>query len=167
MVDATNEIWLTQEAFDKLQQEYDYLTTTGREEVSARIAEARSEGDLSENGGYHAAREEQGQQEARITQLKDMLQRAKVGEAPKNSNEVAPGQQITVAYEGDEDDTEVFLLGSREVMQLDDSVDINVFSPQSPMGAAILGHKVGDEVTYDAPNGKPIMVKILKVEAHS
>ena len=87
-----------------------------------------------------------------------------VGEALA-TDEAAPGQQITVAYFGDEDDTDTFLLGSREVMGLDDSVDINVFSPQSPLGAAVLGKKVGESSSYVAPNGKTIDITIAKVEA--
>ena len=84
-------IWLTQEAYQKLSDELDHLSGPGRAEVTAKIAQARDEGDLRENGGYHAAREEQGQQEARIRQLSDMLRRAQVGEAPANADEVVPG----------------------------------------------------------------------------
>jgi transcription elongation factor GreA len=162
---STETIWLTQDAYDKLAAELDHLSGPGRAEVTAKIAAAREEGDLRENGGYHAAREEQGQQEARIRQLTDMLRRAQVGEAPANSDEVAPGMQVTIAFFGDESDTETFLLGSREVLGLDESQDA-VYSPQSPLGAAILGKKPGDEVSYNAPNGKPITVTILKVEAY-
>ncbi|MGO4956544.1 transcription elongation factor GreA [Luteococcus sp. Sow4_B9] len=160
---ATDTVWLTQEAFDKLSAELAHLKGDGRIEVSTKIAQARDEGDLSENGGYHAAREEQGQMEARITQLEDMLRRAQVGEAPK-TGEAAPGTQITVAYFDDEDDTDTFLLGSREVMGLDDSVDMQVFSPQSPLGAAVLGKKVGEQSSYEAPNGKTIEITVVKVE---
>lgn len=164
--DASGVIWLTQEAFDKLQDEYDHLQGEGRSEVSAKIAQAREEGDLSENGGYHAAREEQGHQEARIRQLKDMLSRAKVGEAPTR-DEVAPGMRVTVAFDGDPDDTDIFLLGSREVLGLDDSVTDDVYSPQSPIGSAVLGKHKGDIATYNAPNGREISVTILDVTPYS
>ena len=158
-------IWLTQDAYDKLKDELEYLSVEGRAEVSARIAQARDEGDLKENGGYHAARDEQGQQEARIRQLEDMLRRAEVGEAPSNPDEVAPGTQVTIAFNGDTSDTDTFLLGSREVLGLDDAVDdTNVYSPQSPLGAAIIGRETGDEVSYTAPNGRTISVTIVKVE---
>ncbi|MDN5563413.1 transcription elongation factor GreA [Luteococcus japonicus] len=160
---ATDVVWLTQDAYDKLTGELEYLKGDGRTEVTTKIAQARDEGDLSENGGYHAAREEQGQMEARILQLEDILRRAKVGEAPK-TGEAAPGTQVTVAYFGDEDDTDTFLLGSREVMGLDESVDIQVFSPQSPLGAAVLGKKVGESSSYEAPNGKTIEITVVKVE---
>lgn len=163
---STETIWLTQDAYDKLAAELDELTGAGRAEVAAKIAAAREEGDLRENGGYHAAREEQGQQEARIRQLNDMLRRAKVGEAPADSDQVVPGMEVTIAFFGDESDTETFLLGSREMLGLDDSTKTNVYSPQSPLGAAILDKRPGDEVSYDAPNGKPISVKITKVQPH-
>jgi transcription elongation factor GreA len=158
-------IWLTQEAYDKLREELDYLSGPGRADISGKIAAAREEGDLRENGGYHAAREEQGKQEARIRQLADMLRRAQVGEAPTDVDEVAPGTQVTVAFDGDESDTDTFLLGSRELLGLDDAVDeTNVYSPQSPLGAAILGKRKGDAVSYEAPNGRPINVTIVAVE---
>jgi transcription elongation factor GreA len=157
-------IWLTQDAYDKLKGELDHLSGPGRAEVAQRIAEARSEGDLRENGGYHAAREEQGKQEARIRQLQDMLRRAQVGDAPTSADVVAPGTQVTVAFDGDESDTDTFVLGSRELLGLDESLDTNVYSPQSPLGAAILGKEQGDEVSYVAPNGRSINVTVLKVE---
>ena len=117
---STDVIWLTQEAHDKLEAELNDLKTVGRPEVSARIAAAREEGDLSENGGYHAAREEQGQMESRIRQLEDLLRRAQVGEPEGAHDEVAPGKVVTVAYDGDADDTETFLLGSREILGTDE-----------------------------------------------
>jgi len=164
---STETIWLTKDAYEKLRAELEHLTTEGRAEVTARIAAARDEGDLRENGGYHAAREEQGQQEARIRQLQDMLRRAEVGEAPANSKEIAPGSEVTIAFDGDKSDTERFLLGSREVLGVDDSLrDIQVYSPQSPLGSAILGLKVGDEASYTAPNGKTISVTIVKVKPY-
>jgi transcription elongation factor GreA len=162
MSEAAQTIWLTQDAYDKLQSELEQLSGPGRADVTARIAAAREEGDLRENGGYHAAREQQGQQEARIRQLTDMLRRAEVGEAPSNSDEVAPGTLVTIAFDGDESDTDTFLLGSREVLGLDD-VDTNVYSPQSPLGSAIIGLSKGDEASYAAPNGKKINVTIVKV----
>jgi transcription elongation factor GreA len=161
---STQAIWLTQEAYDKLQNELAQLSGPGRADVTARIAAARDEGDLKENGGYHAAREEQGKQEARIRQLTDMLRRAEVGEPPANADEVAPGTQVTIAFDGDESDTDTFVLGSRELLGLDGSVDTNVYSPQSPLGSAILGKSKGDAVSYTAPNGRSINVTIVAVQ---
>ena len=149
-------IWLTQEAFDKLAAELENLKGPVRQEVIARISAARDEGDLKENGGYHAAKDEQGKIEARIRQLEDMLRRAQVGETPADDGIVEPGMKVTYRFVGD-DDAETFLLGAREIE--DDSLD--VFSPQSPLGSAILGAKKGDTVTYTAPNGKKLEVEIL------
>jgi transcription elongation factor GreA len=165
---VTQAVWLTQDAYDKLAQELDHLSTAGRADITAKIAAAREEGDLRENGGYHAAREEQGKQEARIRQLADMLRRAQVGEAPADTDEVGPGTQVTIAFDGDESDTDTFVLGSRELLGLDEAVDAtNVYSPQSPLGSAILGKKPGDAVSYSAPNGRAISVKIIRVEPFS
>ena len=111
-----------------------------------------------------AAREEQGQAEARIRQLEQMLRNAEVGEAPSSPDEVVPGSKVTVCYFDDESDTDTFLLGSRQVMGLDDSVNVSVYSPQSPLGGAILGHSKGESTEYQAPNGKTIKVTILNVE---
>ena len=163
---ATQTIWLTQEAYDKLQGELDQLSGPGRADVTARIAQARDEGDLKENGGYHAAREQQGQMEARIRQLTDMLRRAEVGESPATADEVAPGTRVTIAFDGDESDTDTFLLGSRELLGLDDSVEVNVYSPQSPLGVAILGKSKGDTASYAAPNGRTIDVTVVSVEPY-
>jgi transcription elongation factor GreA len=158
-------VWLTQEAYDKLQSELDHLQGPRRAEIAQKIAQAREEGDLRENGGYHAARDEQGQLEARIRQLTDMLHRAQVGEPPTNADEVAPGMRVTIAFDGDESDTDTFVLGSRELLGLDEILDAtNVYSPQSPLGAAILGKRRGDDVSYAAPNGRSISVTVVKVE---
>lgn len=156
-------VWLTQDAFDKLANELEELKTVGRPTVSAKIAAAREEGDLSENGGYHAAREEQGQMEGRIAQLENMLQIAQVGEAPDNPDEVTVGTLVTVAYFGKTDQTDTFLLGSREMLGLDSDIDTHVFSPQSPLGSAVLGASKGDNVSYTAPTGKTIEVTIVEV----
>ena len=93
-----------------------------------------------------------------------MLRRAQVGEASGNSDEVAPGTQVTIAFDGDESDTDTFVLGSRELLGLDDSVDTNVYSPQSPLGSAILGKKKGDAVSYVAPNGRTIDVTVVGIQ---
>lgn len=156
-------VWLTQEAFDKLAAELEYLKGEGRTAVSRKIAQAREEGDLSENGGYHAAREEQGQQEARIRQLEAMLRDAHIGEAPATSPHVTPGMTVTICYDDDPEDTDTFLLGSRELMGVTDAA-VEVFSPQSPLGAAIVGAAKGDTVAYVAPTGRTIEVTVLDFE---
>ncbi len=153
-------IWLTQEAYDKLQTELENLKGPVRQEVIARISAARDEGDLKENGGYHAARDEQGKVEGRIRQLEDMLRRAEVGETPEDDGTVSPGMKVTYKFVGDDDDeAETFLLGAREI---EDSVDgLKVYSPQSPLGSAIIGARTGDTVSYEAPNGKELQVVIV------
>ena len=161
---ANDAIWLTQEAYDKLRKEYEYITGPLREEISQKIGRARDEGDLSENAGYHAAREEQGQNELRILQLKQILDNAEVGGADESDDTVHPGATVTIAFDGDPDDSETFLLGSRELLSLDDSVDTSVYSPQSPMGSAVLGHKIGDEVSYVAPTGREIHITITDIQ---
>jgi transcription elongation factor GreA len=153
--------WLTQEAADRLAAELSSLETTGRSEIIKKIEAARAEGDLKENGGYHAAREEQGKIEARIRQLKHMLENAEIGTAPNNADGlISPGMRVTVEIMGDEME---FLLGSREIS----SGDLDVYSEKSPLGAAVMGAKIGDTKTYNAPNGKTISVKILKAEVYS
>ncbi len=152
-----NTIWLTQDAFDKLQEELEHLRGPVRNEIVERISAARDEGDLKENGGYHAAREEQGKAEARIRQLEDMLRRAEVGETPADDGVVEPGMKVTTRFVGDKE-TEVFLLGAREI---ETPEDLEVYSPQSPLGTAILGAKVGETVTYHAPNGKELKVEVV------
>jgi len=157
-----NVIWLTREGYDRLQQELDHLRGPARQELAAKIGEARDEGDLKENGGYHAAKDEQGKQEARIRQLEDMLRRAEVGEPPQDTGIVEQGMTVTVNFGAGDDET--FLLGSRELLDFDDSVELEVFSPQSPLGAAILGKQAGDEVTYQAPNGAQVTVSIVEAK---
>src|SRR5919199_4952337 len=163
MSEATQTIWLTQDAYDKLRAELEQLSGPGRADVSARIAAAREEGDLRENGGYHAAKEEQGKQELRVRQLTQRLENAKGGEPPAANGAVAPGMVVTIAFDGDEDDTLTFLLASREYA----SSDIETYSPQSPLGSGVIGHKIGDDAEYELPNGRKASVKILKAEPYN
>ena len=161
-----NVTWLSQEAYDKLVAELEYLKGPARSEISQRIGDARDEGDLKENGGYHAAKEEQGMAEARIRILENMLRRAKVGQTPGDNGVVGLGMTVTVRFEGD-DDTETFLLGSRELVGLDQTVGVNVYSPQSPLGAAVTGKHTGDEATFKAPNGARMTVQIVDAKPYS
>jgi transcription elongation factor GreA len=161
-----NVAWLTQEGYDRLRSELEHLMGHGRVEIAKRIEAARSEGDLSENGGYHAAKEEQGKQEARIRQLQQLLQRAKVGETPPDNGVVGPGMIVEVRFSGD-DEPETFLLGSRELLALDESVEIEVYSPQSPLGAAINGKRSGDIGSYETPNGRAVEVEIISAHPYA
>ncbi len=149
-------VWLTQERYDQLKAELEHLQGPGRQEIIERISSARDEGDLKENGGYHAAKDEQGKLELRIRQLEDLLRRAEIGETPPDDGVVEPGMKVTIRFQGD-DDTETYLLATKEM----EDGTIAALSPQSPMGAALLGKKRGDSVTYDAPNGKQLSVEIV------
>ena len=153
--------WLTQEAYDRLKAELDHLSGAGRHEIVEKIEAARQEGDLKENGGYHAAKEEQGKIEARIRQLSELLRNAHVGEKPADDGVVEPGMLVVAKIAGDE---EKFLLGSREIA---DGSDIDVFSEKSPLGAAIVGHKQGDKLSYTAPNGREIPVEIISATPYN
>ncbi len=167
MTDASlNVIWLTQDAFGKLTAELEHLKVEGRRAVSAKIGQARSEGDLSENGGYHAAREEQAHQEARIRQLEAMLRNAQIGEPSEHADHVAPGMQITICYDDDPEDTDTFVLGSRELLALAEDDHMDVYSPQSPLGAALLGKRVGDKAFYTGPKGGDFEVTVLEIKPH-
>ncbi|MDH6123117.1 transcription elongation factor GreA [Kitasatospora sp. GP82] len=159
---SENVTWLTQSGYDQLKAELEHLTGPWRIEIAQKIEAAREEGDLKENAGYHAAKEEQGKYELRIRQLTQLLERAKVGEAPADSGVVAPGMVVTVAFDGDLDDTMIFLLGSREVA----GDDMDIYSPQSPLGRAIDGKKIGEDASYELPNGKQASVKIIEVKPY-
>jgi len=154
--------WLTQEAFDRLSAELAHLSVAGREEVVAKIAAAREEGDLKENGGYHAAREEQGKNEARVRQLAKMIETAVIGVPEVEEGFVSQGMVVTVSFP-DLDDTETFLLGSREE---DAHISIDVYSPTSPLGAAVLGKEIGTETNYETPSGKTIRIEIIAAEIY-
>lgn len=153
----TQVTWLTQEAHDRLKHELDELIEQ-RPAMAAKINASREEGDLKENGGYHAAREEQGQQEARIRQLQELLRNAKVGEAPSADGVAEPGMVLTVRYDGD-DDTEQFLLATREE---GNHGSLEVYSPSSPLGGALLGAKEGETREYALPNGNTMKVSLIK-----
>jgi transcription elongation factor GreA len=154
--------WLTQEAYDRLQQELADREGPRRHEIKKRIESAREEGDLKENGGYHAAREEQGKNEARVRQLKQLLEHSQVGAPEAEHDEVAAGKVVTVRFPAWEEE-ETFLLGSREEAA---HASIEVYSPTSPLGEAVNGRRVGDSATYQLANGKEMTVEILKVETY-
>ncbi|WP_311836134.1 transcription elongation factor GreA [Cellulomonas fimi] len=154
MTESPARTWLTQEAYDRLQAELDQLKGPGRTEIAEKIASARDEGDLKENGGYHAAREEQAKIEARIRELTEKLRNVQIG-TPADDGVVEAGMVVKAVVGGDEME---FLLGSREIAG---TTSIDVYSPTSPLGAAISGRVIGDKVTYAAPNGNEIEVEIL------
>src|ERR1700712_4572886 len=151
---------LSRAAYDRLQAEFDDLTTRGRIEVAIKIEAARLLGDLSENGDYHAAKDEQGHMEGRIRQLEYLLESAEILEGGAEGV-VATGSVVSVVYEGDTPDmAERYLIGHME----EKTGDMDVMSPDSPLGSALLGSKVGDTVQFKAPNGT-MSVEVVKVES--
>ena len=159
----TQVTWLTQEAFERAEGRTRQLIAN-RPIIAAEINDRREEGDLRENGGYHQAREEQGQQEARIRQLQELLNNAKVGEAPTQSGVALPGSVVKVYFDGDKSDTETFLIATRQEGVTDGKLE--VYSPNSPLGGALLDAKVGDEVTYTVPNGNTMKVTLVSAEPY-
>jgi transcription elongation factor GreA len=157
MTDTTSTTWLTQESYDRLSAELEQLSGPARLDIAKKIEAAREEGDLKENGGYHAAKDEQGKIEARIRQLTELLRHATVGEAPESHGVVENGTVVTAKIAGD---STRFLLGSREI----DGDDLEVYPSTSALGQAILGLEVGQKTSYTAPNGREIPVEIEKVE---
>jgi transcription elongation factor GreA len=151
---------LSRPAFERLQGEFEDLTTRGRIEIANAIERARELGDLSENGDYQAAKDQQGHMEGRIRQLESILKNCSIVDDVADGT-VGPGTLVTILYEGDDDDmAETYLLGHIE--EHHDKFD--VISPGSPLGSALLGHRAGESVRYDAPNGR-LGVKIVQVSA--
>jgi transcription elongation factor GreA len=150
---------LSRDAYERLSAELNELTTVGRVNIANAIEAARALGDLSENGDYHAAKDAQGHMEARIRKLEGLLDRCEIVDAAV-SDEVITGTVVGVRYEGD-DDVEQYLIGSIEERR----EGIEVASPESPMGKALLGHKIGDVVEYQTPNGATIKVEIVELSA--
>jgi transcription elongation factor GreA len=148
---------LTQEAYDRLTAELKELTGVGRVEIAQQIEAARALGDLKENGDYHAAKDAQGHMESRIRVIEATLDQAEIVDASA-SDVVITGSVVGIKYEGD-DDVEQYLIGSIEERR----EGIEVASPGSPLGAALLGHRVGDAVDYDTPNGAKLRVEIVTI----
>src|SRR5262249_38911275 len=149
--------WLREEGHGRLKAELDHLAGPARVEIANKINAARDEGDLRENGGYHAAKEEQGKQETRIRQIQHILENARVGEPPRTEGGVRAGMTGTIRFARDEDEV-TFLLASRE----ESRAPIDVHSSRSPLGSAIAGKKVGETATYNLPNGRAATVEILE-----
>ena len=160
---STEVTWLTQEGYDRLQEELADRSGPRRAEITKRIEAAREEGDLKENGGYHAAKEEQGKNEARIRVLKHLLEHAQIGAPEAHEDEVAHGKVVTVRFV-DLGDEETFLLGSREEAA---HATVEVYSPTSPLGQAVLGKRAGESTSYTLANGKSMNIEIVSVTSYS
>jgi transcription elongation factor GreA len=149
---------LSQATFDRLKAEHEELTTHGRTDIARKIQAARELGDLSENGDYHAAKDEQGHMEGRIRHLEWILENCEIVEDAREGV-VSIGSLVTILYEGDdEDDAEVYLIG-----HIEEAGAHAVISPTSPLGTALMGHAVGDQVEFEAPSGT-LAVLILAAE---
>jgi transcription elongation factor GreA len=161
----TQGVWLTQESHDRLKAELDQLIAN-RPVIAAEINDRREEGDLRENGGYHAARDQQGQEEARIRQLQELLNTAKVGEAPKQKDVALPGSVVEVefTYADGSTEKEKFLIATRQEGAGHEKLE--VYSPNSPLGAALLNAKKNDVREYKVPSGKTVKVKLLNAEPY-
>jgi|SRR5687768_8665502 len=153
-----SETHLSQAAYDRLRAELEDLTTRGRVEIARSIEAARTLGDLSENGDYHAAKDAQGKMEARIRHIEHMLGTAVITDAASSDGSVVAGSVVSIRYEGD-DDVERYLIGSIE----EKHDDLDVMSPASPLGQALLGARPGDVVEYEVPSGARLKVEIVDV----
>jgi transcription elongation factor GreA len=150
--------YLSQPAYDRLKAEHDDLTTVGRVSIARKIETARELGDLKENGDYHAAKDFQGQMEARIRQLASMIEHCEIVEGTDGSA-VEPGSVVELRYEGD-DTTEQYFFGSVE----ERGVDHEIISPQSPLGKALIGRTPGDEVSFESPTGATLTVQVVTIQ---
>jgi transcription elongation factor GreA len=148
---------LSQKAFDRLKAEHDELTTVGRVDIARKIEAARELGDLKENGDYHAAKDHQGQMEARIRQLAAMIENAEIVEGT-DGDVVEPGCLVQLRYEGD-DEPETFFYGSVEERGLEH----DIISPGSPLGQALEGTKVRDKVEFASPTGATLTVEVVSI----
>ena len=155
--------WLTQESYDRLNAELIALKEN-RPALAAEINERREEGDLKENGGYHAAREQQGQEEARIVYLEELLDNATIGEAPQETGVALVGSVVHVYYDGDETDIETFLIGTRGLES--SNPDLETYSTEAPLGAAILGAKEGETREFEIPSGDKVTVTLVQAEPY-
>ncbi len=149
---------LSRAAYERLQEELADLAGRGRVEIARKIEVAREMGDLMENGDYHAAKEEQGKMESRIRHIEALIERAEIVE-DTGGGEVRAGSVVEIRYEGD-DSGERYLLGSIEERHS----ELEVMSPGSPLGRALVGSKPGDTVAFQAPNGNTLRVEVLSVE---
>lgn len=157
MSDDQKKVPLTQQAFEKLKEELAFLEGDDRQRIIGDIATARAHGDLSENAEYHAAKDEQGQKEARIRQVREMLENADIITGDDDDSVVKPGKLVTIRHEGDED-PETYFLGLRE----ERSEEYDVLTPDSPLGRALLGRSPGETVVANVPRGE-LRVELLEV----
>ena len=153
-----NATYLTPEGKAKLESELDELKTNGRKELSVRLKHAISMGDLSENADYHKAKEDQGFLEGRIQEIEAILKNAQVIQEKGKYDDVALGARVTIK-EADYPEETYHLVGRNEANPQEGKI-----SHESPIGKALLGHRVGEIVEARLPNGSTILLEILKIE---
>ena len=151
---------ITHATLAKLKAEYEHLTTVGRTEIARVIEAARLLGDLSENGDYHAAKDDQGKMESRIRQIDAIIRNHELVERDENAGVVQHASVVRIVFAGDsDDDAEEFFIGSIE----EKPEGVQVASPTSPLGAALLGQAPGTEVDYESPSGATLTVRIIEI----
>ena len=138
---------LTESTYQRLKEELAHLEGEARTKIIEAIATARAHGDLSENAEYHAAKEQQGLQEARVLQIREMLKNAEIIQAD-DDDVVKPGKLVTIRYEGEEPETYIYGLHEEK------GGEHPVLTPESPLGQALLGHSVGETVVATVPAGE-------------
>ncbi|CAN5575085.1 transcription elongation factor GreA [soil metagenome] len=158
MPQETKKAPLTQQTYDGLISELAYLEGEGREKIIDEIARARAHGDLSENAEYHAARDQQGMQEARVRQIRHMIENAEIIQGD-DDEVVKPGKLVTIRYEGD-DESETYLIGLRE----EKGSGHDILTPDSPIGRVLLGRSTGDTIVASVPAGE-LRVEIVAIAA--
>ena len=150
-------VFLTQEGYDEIKEELDYLINTKRPENIVAIKEARSLGDLSENADYDAARNEQAEIEARIKKLEAIVENVQIIEEV-STDTVGLGNTVKISYVDDEDDLDEYkIVGSQEADPFESKI-----SNESPIAKALLGHKKNDVVEVESPNGS-YEIKIIDI----
>jgi transcription elongation factor GreA len=150
---------LSAEAIEALQAELEELKSTGREKMTDQIRQARELGDVTDNAAYETAKQDQAMLEGRIARLEDVLKNAVVRQASARSDIVTPGLVVTVRDVDDSTIVDSFVLAEPE----ERVTGARVLSPRSPLGQALLDHKVGDQVTYEAPGGT-FTYEVVKIE---
>jgi len=156
---AEKKVVLTYEGLKNMEAELENLKTVRRKDVAEKIKEARGQGDLSENAEYDAAKEEQAEIEARIVQLEKMLRNAEVIDEEGGAKDtISLGATVTVLDVEFEEEMEYTIVGSAEADPMNGRI-----SNESPVGMALIGHKEGDSVSIDTPDGEAIF-KVLKIK---
>ena len=150
-------IYLTKEGYEEIKEELNYLINVRRPENINAIKEARALGDLSENAGYDAARNEQAELESRIKKLEAIIDNVTIIEEV-SKDKVGVGNTVTIAYVDDEEDTDQYkIVGSQEADPFESKI-----SNESPIAKALMGHKVGDVVSVESPNGN-YEIKVVEI----